>query len=354
MGSGRGFPVVAATTAVVWLLLTSVSWAESTEPAVPSGSPDSDQSHVVCTIADPRITEASGLAATADRLYVVNDGGDQVTVFELDRTCRVRDVLDAATDPFDVEDLARAADGTFWLADIGDNRQTRDTVAIETLTRSGSLTRYRFSYPDGPHDAEALLLDHTGRPYLVTKNVLGASGVYTPVRTPSARTATPLRRVTTLHLGLTGTPGGPVGTASQLLVTGGAVSPDGTRVALRTYTDVYLWAAPDGDIGAALDSGSPTRLALPGEQQGESVTFSPDGGSLLTTSEGVSAPVHLVSLPAALGPATTTSTPSRSAATRPEAPETDRTGSRSVLANLVLAAVIATVITFGLGRLRRK
>ena len=334
------------------LLLTSASWAES--PPEQSSSPDTGGSQVICTVTDPRITEASGLAADANRFYLVNDGGDRITVFVLDRSCRVLRVADDPTDPFDVEDLARAPDGSLWLADVGDNRQTRSTVALEVLSLSGSVTRYRFSYPDGPHDAEALLLDHSRRPYLVTKDPLGTSGVYTPARALSAETTTPLRRVTTLRFGLTGTAGGPVGAVSQLLVTGGAVSPDGTRVALRTYTDLYLWTVRAGDVGAALRSGRPTRIALPEEKQGESVAFAADGRSLLTTSEGSSAAVHAVALPPPPASATVTSTPSPSAATRTEPPEGTRNGSRSVLVNLLLAAVIATVITVGLGRLRRK
>ena len=36
------------------------------------------------------------------------------------------------------------------------------------------------TYPDGPHDAESLLLAPDGTPYIVTKEVLGDSGVYRP------------------------------------------------------------------------------------------------------------------------------------------------------------------------------
>src|SRR5262249_1641925 len=105
---------------------------------------------------------------------------------------------------------------------------------------------------------------------------------------------TALRRVGGLQLLPTGTPGGPVGTVGQVLVTGGAVSPDGTRVVLRTYTDAYLWRADDGDVARALTSGSPTRIPLPATRQGEAVTFSPDGRSLLTSTEGRPAAVHVV------------------------------------------------------------
>lgn len=292
---------------------------------------------------------------------MVNDGGTRVTVFVLDHRCRVRRVEGDDTDPFDVEDLARSPDGTLWLADTGDNRSSRDSVAVETLAPDGTSALYRFTYPDGPHDAEALLLGAGDRPYVVTKNPLGISSVYTPARAPSTASPVPLRKVTTLRFRFTGTPGGPVGAVSQLLVTGGAVSPNGTRVALRTYTDLYLWTVRHGDIGAALRDGDPTRVPLPSEKQGESVAFTPDGRTVLTTSEGSPAPVHAVSLPpvsdrpatrsARSGPSV--ATPSPSAAVR-AAKSSDDGGSRPVYVNLILAAVIATVIVVGLGRLRRK
>ena len=54
---------------------------------------------------------------------------------------------------------------------------------------------------------------------------------------------------------------------------------------LRTYTDAYVWSAPDGDVEVAL-SGSPRRIPLPATAQGEAVAVAPDGRSLLTTHRG--------------------------------------------------------------------
>ena len=283
---------------------------------------------VLCTISDRRIGESSGLVAAGDSLYTVNDGGSRLRVYVLDRGCRVRRVIDNPLDPYDVEDLARGPDGRLWLADIGDNESSRRTVAIEVLTEAGEVTLFRLTYPDGPHDAEALLLDRRGRPYLVTKEPLGAR-VYTPARTLAAGHPTPLRQVARLALLPTGTPGGPVGAASQVLATGGAVSPDGTRLVLRTYTDAYLWSAPDGDLAAALRSGTPHRIPLPATGQGEAVAFAADGRSLLTSTEVLPAPVHAVPLagadlpgaPASPSTPSTHSTPSaRSSPSTPSDP----------------------------------
>ena len=159
-----------------------------------SAAADRTADRTLCTIRDSRITESSGLAAAGDSLYTVNDGGTRLRVFVLDRSCRVRRTIQAALDPYDVEDLARAADGTFWLADTGDNALSRSTVALERLRPDGTATLFRLTYPDGPHDAEALLLDRSGRPFIVTKEPL-SSGVYTPVDALSAGGPTALRKV---------------------------------------------------------------------------------------------------------------------------------------------------------------
>jgi hypothetical protein len=323
------------------------------EPGAVTASDKSGTAATVhCTINDPRITESSGLAVAGtgadQRLYTLNDGGTKLQVYELTAACRVTKSITASIDPYDVEDLARSADGTLWLADFGDNDHTRRTIAIELLTETGQARLYRFAYPDGPHDAEALLLDRAGQPYVVTKEPLGASGVYTPAGKPSTAATTPLRKVTTLRFGPTGTRGGPVGLVGQLLVTGGAVSPDGTRIALRTYTDAYVWRADNGDVAAALTNGKPTRIPLPPTAQGEAVTFTPDGRSLLTSTEGRPAAVHQIPLGplAAASPSPGPATPAGASAhaTSPN----PRTAARAhQFGKLAVAFVIAAVLVWG-------
>ena len=152
-----------------------------------------DGARTLCTIRDQRIEESSGLAAAGDRLWTINDGGSRLQVFELDRSCRVVRLIQAGIDPYDVEDLARASDGTLWLADTGDNSLNRSTVALERIRPDGSAALFRLTYPDGPHDAEAILLTPSGQFLIATKEPL-TSNVYTPDGPLSADRPTPLRR----------------------------------------------------------------------------------------------------------------------------------------------------------------
>jgi hypothetical protein len=251
------------------------------------------EASTLCQLTDPRLPEVSGLVAVGDSMWVANDGGDELEVFRLDADCAVAETRTAPVDPYDPEDIAIAADGTVWFADAGDNRAERDTVALIALRPDGSTAVHRLSYPDGPHDSEALLLAPDGTPYLVTKEVLGVSGVYRPDVALVPGGTVPMSRGGSVALSLTGTPGGPVGRAGQLLVTGGAVSADGQAVALRTYTDAYVWPLEGSNVVGAL-SGAPTRVALPEATQGEAISFGADGRDIVVGGEGLPSAISVL------------------------------------------------------------
>ncbi|WP_242687330.1 MULTISPECIES: hypothetical protein [unclassified Actinopolyspora] len=247
-----------------------------------------------CTPRDERLSELSGLSAGPHGWYAVGDGGSALRVHEMDpRDCSVVDTHGWAVDPYDVEDLARTEDGKLWLADTGDNSRKRETVAVHVLSPGEPSTRlYRFRYPDGPHDAEALLLGRGTVPHIITKNPLGEAGIYRPAAEPSERSPVDLERVGTLSLNSTGTPGGPLPSSfGSVTVTGAAVSSGREVVAVRTYTEVYLYPAPNGGVLEALNR-EPLRVPLADEPQGEAIAFEPDG-DLLSASEQL-APVRVV------------------------------------------------------------
>ncbi|MBK1788336.1 hypothetical protein JHE00_28745 [Prauserella sp. ASG 168] len=311
----------------------------------------------VCSLADERLDEVSGLAADGDNWYAVNDGGTSIEIFVLGKDCSVRGVIENPTDPYDVEDMALAQDGTLWLGDTGDNRKRRDTVALHAVSPDGSSTLYRLTYPDGAHDAEALLLDRSGTPYIITKNVLGNSVVYRPAGPLTSPGPTPLENVGSLAITTTDTPGGPVGPVGSMLVTGAASNADSTVFAVRTYTDAYLYPAPDGDVLAALRR-SPVRVPLPDEQQGEAIAFDPDG-SLVSVSEGVGSPVRIVRGAADLAATAGQNTESEEQAASPSAgdpaPASDEDSSGvPVLPGIAIAVGVAAVLVFGVGKLRRR
>lgn len=307
-----------------------------------------------CTLDDPRLAEASGLVVAADGAYeVVNDSGNPSTVYRLDGSCAVIGEIEVPDRGRDVEDLARGADGTLWLADIGDNGGRRSTVAVLRVDPDGSSEITRLTYPDGAHDAESLLMPGDRRPVIVTKDLGGRSGVYVAESPVGDGGTVPLRRT-----GEVVVPGEAITTLGAGAYTGGAISADGRVVALRTYADAWLHPAPDGtatadDVVTALRT-APVRVPLPGEVQGEALAFAPDG-TLLSTGEtpedGPPAPLHAV--PGATGLVSSASLPSAS-----PAPASDRAGLPEPPASIgvvlaVAAGVVALVAVVAVLRRRR-
>jgi len=247
-----------------------------------------DDGHLLFSFADPRITESSGLVAAArsDLLFTHNDSGDVARFFAVDRAGRTRAVFGlTGVQARDWEDISGGPGRTLWLGDIGDNSATRDRgllvhrVPEPTLASPRTLTptTYRLRYDDGPKDAEALLVTAAGRPLIVEKTLGTTARVYAP--------DLPLRpggAVNLLHV---------VAEVHVPVVTGGDISPDGHHLVLRNYTAAYEWDIPGDDVIAAL-ADEPTRIALPSTAQGEGIAYSRDSRSLLTSSEGVGAPVY--------------------------------------------------------------
>ena len=270
---------------------------------------------VAFVFADPRITESSGLAtaSTGDLVYTHNDSGDQGRFFAVgpDGRTRTAYVL-PGVEPRDWEDMARGPDeqgrSSLWLGDIGDNNAVREngllvhrvlepepTDAEEVTTEPP--TSFRLRYADGPGDAETLLVHpRTGRLYVVTKPLAGTARVYAAPERLDPDGPNLLERVADAPTQATGTPGGPgIGGLANSLVTAGDIAPDGSRVALRTYTDVYEWTVPGDDVAAAFD-GEPTVTPLPARQQGEGLAYAPDGAAVLVSTEGAASEVDRVVL----------------------------------------------------------
>lgn len=79
---------------------------------------------------------------------------------------------------------------------------------------------------------------------------------------------------------------------SRLSATGGEVSRDGKRLVVRTYVEAFQW-----DISQGLVAGlkkTPVRIPLPRTKQGEAIAYAGDDVSLVTTTEQLPSPVHLV------------------------------------------------------------
>ncbi|MGW6917496.1 hypothetical protein ACWGB8_27235 [Kitasatospora sp. NPDC054939] len=348
----RGTTLRAATAALLAAVCTVLPAAPPARAAGPAGT--------LFTIADPRITESSGLAASIRHPgvhWTHNDSDDGPCVYGVDATGRtVARLTLRGVQPRDVEAISTGPDGRLYLGDIGDNLGGKwPEVWIYAFAEPAELrdqtvdtVRYKVRYEDGPRDAEALMVHPvTGRAYIASKNQ-GGGALYQGPEKLAATGVNTFRRI-----------------ADAPWVTDGAFSPDGTRLVLRGYFSATLYRWRDG---------APARLAAltaPFQRQGESVSFSADGRAVLYGTEGKGsevwrAPLADDQLPdtvrptaeppapsAAPGAAAGTATPGAgqgSAAGGAAADSSDGPSDRAVGVVFLLAVVLAV---FGLRKRKR-
>ncbi|MFI7383406.1 WD40 repeat domain-containing protein [Streptomyces sp. NPDC049813] len=273
---------VAAAAVLLWGLAAGPALAD----ARPAGSDG-------FTIQDPRITESSGLAASRAHpgvYWTHNDSDDGAYLYAVDgRTGKTLATLTLTGigSPRDVEAISVGPDGDLYVGDIGDNLGgTWDHVWIYKLPEPKELrdqtvraTQYVVKYADGPRNAEAMMVHpKTGRVYIVEKDEDGG-GLYEGPDPLNPSATNVFRRIADI----------------DLWVTDGAFSPDGKQLALRGYF---------GGIAYSWNDGKPRRqgqLSVPLQPQGESVTYTVDGRTLLYGSEGKGSSVRAVEVEGAGG-----------------------------------------------------
>jgi hypothetical protein len=232
----------------------------------------------VCSLDDTRFTEISGMTYSQRHegvIYLHNDSSGGPRIYAVDaETCVTLATL--TIDGIEARDLEAIASGrsakgrpVLWIGDIGDNRSSWPEVRLHRVRepkvlrdRTLSARTYRFTYPERPLNAEALLADPASTQVWVVTKQLARGTLYALPRRMSRTEVNVARAV------------GPAGA----LVTDGAVSPDGSRYALRDYVDAEVF---DG-----LPPGSdPQTVYLPLQLQGEAMTWTADGTALLVAGE---------------------------------------------------------------------
>jgi hypothetical protein len=239
-------------------------------------------------VADPTANELSGLVRSpsrSDLLWSHDDSGAGPVLYGLRTDGRVatRPTVTGAQ-AVDWEDIAagRSADGRplLYIADIGDNGSARAAIDVYRVAEptvgeeaTAPAARLRLRYPDGAHDAEALLVDPRRGDLVIVTKVLGAARAYRTSAALAAGSETTLRTGPAINLSL---------------VTAGDVSADGRVVVLRGYDRVAVWVRRGRErLTTTLRRApclSPTSLV--GEGQGEAIALDRRGTSFLTVAEG--------------------------------------------------------------------
>ena len=247
------------------------------------------------TLADTLLTEASAAAASRTQrgvIWTLNDSGNAPWVFAVDtagRTLGVFWVTGARN--FDWETLTVSpcpAGSCLVIGDTGDNPETRPSVVLYRIPEPvvhpstvGELVptpapdSLTIRYPDGPHDNEAIYADSVGNVYFITKGrTKGFLLFRLPATAWAAGPSAVLERVDSLPI----TPDISIGN----WVSDAALSPDGRRVAVRTYSAVFFFTVGvDGRLTP--DRGNECFFGHTLEPQGEGVTWLDDRRLLLTS-----------------------------------------------------------------------
>jgi hypothetical protein len=234
-------------------------------------------------------TELSGLVLSRSQdqvLWTHNDSGDSARVFAVAPDGRLlADVAVTAAENVDWEDIAIGPGDALYVADIGDNKSQRPDIVVYRMPEpnvtgaaprpTAPAQRMTLRYPDGAHDAEALVVDpSSGALVIVTKTYGGTAGVYVADH-PSTDATTTLRRAGSVSIG--------IGNA----VTAG-VSANGRTIVLRTLDRAFVWSRGRGESVASALRRAPCEAGarLLGEGQGEAIALTPGGRAFYTVPEG--------------------------------------------------------------------
>lgn len=276
------------------------------DPAGAQAAPTAARSgarHALCTSLRARVTgrvrsaaavELSGLAlshAQAHVLWTHNDSGDRARVFAITPGGRLlADLAVTDAEQLDWEDIAIGsappAGDALYIGDIGDNLAARSAVVVYRVpeprlaggapSATAPAAPLTLRYPDGPRDAEALLVDpSSGALVIATKEFGGIARVYVADH-PAADATTTMRRAGRVSLG------------TGAAVTAGDVSANGRTIVLRTYDRAFVWSRRRGEsvVTALRRRPCAARTDLGAEGQAEALALSRDGRAFYTIPEG--------------------------------------------------------------------
>jgi hypothetical protein len=251
----------------------------------------------------PELPELSGLAASTRHpgvFWAHNDSDNGFRLYAIDETGkRLATLTLTGVSPRDIEDVAigpceprPGAAPCIYLADIGDNLLNRKEVRLlrlpepEQLTdASRSVEPLAFVYPDGHHNAEALIMDaSTGQLAVITKTTESLGDLYTLEGLAPGKTG----RATRL-----GTFQAPA--EMDRMTTGASLHPAGERLLLRTYTHVWEVRMPQARGLGDFLQGQVVEVPGASQAQAEAIAFLADGNGYLLGSEFTGQPLYRTS-----------------------------------------------------------
>lgn len=273
-------------TLLILLLLTSAACQKATVKEPPAPVKGFEATPVAKSLTPGILDEASGIADSKTipgYLWVEQDGGNtnEISLLSHDGTFLKSITINSAVNQ-DWEDLLMsggpvAGTNYIYVADIGDNNLAYSQHAIYRFPEPGPATKevldydkLSFQYPDGAHDADAMLVDNTTKDIYIITKADASSKIYKlpyPQNTTAINTA-----VFVGSLSLTG-------------ATSAAFSPDSKEILVKTYDKIYHWDKKSEQTVEQALAQTPGTLSYQLEPQGEAICFKNDNSGFFTLSE---------------------------------------------------------------------
>ncbi|MBS1520786.1 MAG: hypothetical protein JST50_07325 [Bacteroidetes bacterium] len=262
---------------------------------------------------DKQMDEISGIAASTIHegiYYVHNDSGDTSRFFAITPQGNIKSVIYYKGDPKeklgvrDVEDIAVGpgpvkGKSYVYMGDIGDNDAWRKYITVyrieeqkswigkDSIVQANAIPVH-YKYPDGPRDAETLMIDPIEKMiYIVSKRTDSVTVYTSPLNFKPNDTVTLTKRCKLYFSGF----------RPFKWITAGDISRDGQQVLLKDYVKVYYWRRNGNEPIWKTMQRKPETLPYQQEKQGEAIGFTLDGKSYYVTSEGVFAPIYYYNTP---------------------------------------------------------
>jgi len=252
--------------------------------------------------------EISGIAASGineDTYYIHNDSGDTSRFWAIKPSGAIESTVYFKGDPkepsgvHDCEDIAVGPGpiaGKSYLY-IGDNDAVRKYITVYRMEEKkawatdsivhADAVPIHFKYPDGPKDAETLMIDPVGKLIYIISKRKDTVHVYTsPLIYKADDTLLLTKRCKLFFSGI----------KPFKWITAGDISKDGQQILVKSYVKVYYWRRKDNEPIWQTLQRTPQELPYKMERQGEAIGFTPDAKGYYTTSEGPYSPIFYYSL----------------------------------------------------------
>lgn len=239
------------------------------------------------TLENKEIDEASGIAFSRShdgliythndsgggrRIYVIDTLGKGSVVFKIKGVWN-RDWEDIAVGPGPDPKL-----NYVYVGEIGDNEAKYTNIFIYRFPEPVQFTEgmevepeiLKLTYPDGPKDAETLMVDPISKDIFILSKRDSLNILYKTTQDAFEKEEAVLEKVIELPFTMS---------------VAGDISADGKEILIKNYFTVYYWKRNENETVEQALSRDPLILPYKPEPQGEAIAFHPNGKSYFTLSE---------------------------------------------------------------------